>query len=46
VPFAYQFCKHYNQASTFTFGSSNWDTTGFTTAIKDVLTLPNRPQTS
>lgn len=46
TPFAYQICKHYNQASTFTFGSSNWDTTGFTGTPVDILVLPNKPQTS
>lgn len=45
-PFAYQVLKHYGQASTVTFGTSNWNTSGFTNAIVNVFTLPDRPQVS
>jgi len=43
-PFAYQVLKHYGQATTVTFGTSNWNTTGFTNVIVNVATLPDRPQ--
>lgn len=45
-PFAYSVSKHYGQASTFTFGSSNWNTSGHTHVIVNVATLPDRPQVS
>lgn len=45
-PFAYQVLKHYGQASTVTFGTSNWNTSGFTNAIVNVANLPARPQVS
>jgi len=45
-PFAYQILKHYGQASTVTFGSSNWNTSGFTNVIVNVAALPDRPQVS
>lgn len=45
-PFAYQVLKHYAQASTVTFGTSNWNTSGFTNVIVNVATLPARPQVS
>lgn len=44
TPFAYSLSKHYGQASTFTFGSSNWNTSGHTHAITNVAALPDRPQ--
>lgn len=45
-PFAYQVLKHYGTASTITFGTSNWSATGFTNAIVNIATLPDRPQVS
>lgn len=45
-PFAYQVLKHYGQTSTVTFGTSNWNTSGFTNAIVNVSQLPDRPQVS
>lgn len=45
-PFAYQVLKHYGQGSTVTFGTSNWNTSGFTNAIVNVAVLPDRPQIS
>jgi len=46
VPFAYQILKASSSAGTITFGSSNWNATGFTNSIVNVAVLPNRPQTS
>jgi len=46
VPFAYMVSKHYGQGSTFTFGSSNWNISGYSHAIQNILVLPNRPQAS
>jgi len=47
VPFAYQIIKGGSTVSgTWTFGSSNWNATGITSAIVDVFVLPDRPQTS
>lgn len=46
VPFAYQILKAGSDAGTITFGSSNWNATGFTNAIVNVATLPERPQIS
>lgn len=43
-PFAYTVEKHYGQATTWTFGSSNWNVSGHSHAIVDVLELPDRPQ--
>jgi len=45
-PFAYQVLKAGATAGTITIGTSNWNATGFTNVIVNVLTLPNRPQTS
>lgn len=45
-PFAYQVLKAGSTAGTITFGSSNWNATGFTNAIVNVHRLPNRPQES
>ena len=45
-PFAYQILKASSSAGTITFGTSNWNATGFTNAIVNVLVLPDRPQTS
>lgn len=46
VPFAYQVLKASSAAGTITFGSSNWNATGFTNAIVNVAVLPSRPQIS
>lgn len=46
VPFAYQILKASSSAGTITFGTSNWNATGFTNAIVNVAVLPDRPQTS
>lgn len=46
APFAYQVLKAGASAGTITFGSSNWNATGFTNAIVNVAVLPDRPQTS
>jgi hypothetical protein len=43
-PFAYQILKAGSTAGTITFGSSNWNATGFTNTIQNVLVLPDRPQ--
>lgn len=43
-PFAYQVLKAGATAGTITFGSSNWNATGFTNVIQNVLVLPDRPQ--
>lgn len=45
-PFAYQIVKNYGQATTFTFGTSNWNASGASQAIVNVLVLPDRPQVS
>ena len=45
-PFAYSVSKNYGQATTFTFGSSNWNASGHSHAIVNVATLPSRPQVS
>lgn len=46
VPFAYMVAKAADTAGTITFGSSNWNATGFTNAIVNVAMLPRRPQNS
>lgn len=45
-PFAYQVLKASSAAGTITFGSSNWNATGFTNTIVNVAVLPEHPQTS
>lgn len=45
-PFAYQVLKAGSTAGTIAFGTSNWDATGFTNAIVNIFTLPNRGQIS
>ncbi len=43
-PFAYQTLKGGSTLSgTWTFGSSNWNATGLTSAIQNIHTLPPRP---
>lgn len=45
APFAYS--VHQADATTagvFTFGVSNWNATGLTHSVTDVITLPQRPQ--
>jgi len=44
TPFAYQVCKADSTAGTIAFGTTNWNATGFTNEITNVLVLPNRPQ--
>lgn len=47
TPFAYQILKGGSTLSgTWTFGSSNWNATGLTSSIQNVLVLPARPQTA
>lgn len=47
VPFAYQLLKGGATLSgTWTFGSSNWNATGLTSAIKNLAFMPSRPQTA
>lgn len=46
TPFAYQVLKASSTASAVTFGTSNWNATGFTNAIVNVHELPDRPQVS
>lgn len=49
TPFAYQILKQASDGSTAdtsTFGTTDWNGTGFTNAIVDVFTLPRRPQVS
>jgi hypothetical protein len=43
-PFAYQVLKAGSTAGTVTFGTSNWNATGFTNVIVNVSQLPSRPQ--
>jgi len=43
-PFAYQILKAGSTAGTITFGTSNWNATGFTNAIVNIAALPSRPQ--
>jgi hypothetical protein len=45
--FAYHLMKAGSSTvGTFTFGTSNWNATGMTHTVVDVLVLPDRPQTS
>jgi hypothetical protein len=47
APFAYSVHKAGSTTSgTWTFGSSNWNATGVTHAVQDVMELPSRPQVS
>jgi len=43
-PFAYQVLKQHGQTATATFGTSNWNASGFTNAIVNISSLPDRPQ--
>lgn len=43
-PFAYMVLKHYASATSVRFGTSNWNATGFTNAIVNIMQLPDRPQ--
>lgn len=42
--FAYQVLKAGATAGTIVIGTSNWNAAGFTNAIQNVFTLPQRPQ--
>jgi hypothetical protein len=48
APFAYQVLKAgaTASASAIIFGTANWNATGFTNAIVNIASLPNRPQVS
>lgn len=46
VPFATQMLKAASTAGTITFGSSNWNATGFTNSIENVAFLRGRSRTS
>jgi hypothetical protein len=47
APFAYTTHKAGSTTvGTWTFGVSNWNATGLTHTVVDVLTLPQRPQTA
>lgn len=46
APFAYHLMKNGSTGSLFTFGVTNWNSTGMTHVVQDVLVLPDRPQTS
>lgn len=45
-PIAYTLHKNGSTGSAWTFGTSNWNATGMTNVVQDVLVLPDRPQTS
>lgn len=46
TPFCYIIAKHYGQATVFTWGTSNWNTSGASQAHVNILVLPDRPQLS
>jgi hypothetical protein len=46
TPFAYQILKASAAAGSIVFGTSNWNATGFTNAISNVMVLPEHPQTA
>lgn len=47
VPFAYQILKAGATAAlSVIFGTANWNATGFTNTVQDILVMPNRPQAS
>jgi hypothetical protein len=43
TPFAVQYLEAGGTAGTITFGTSNWNATGFTNIIHNVAVLPSRP---
>jgi hypothetical protein len=45
-PVAYIVVKNGATGSAWTFGTSNWNATGITLGIQDVMTLTGRPQVS
>lgn len=46
TPFAYQILRAGSTAGTITFGTSNWNATGFTNVIQNIFVLPEHPQIS
>jgi len=46
VPFAYMILTNGSTGSAFTIGASNWNQTGITVSIKNLLVLPERPAES
>lgn len=44
APFAYIITKAASTASAWTIGTSNWNATGLSHTVQDVLVLPDRPQ--
>jgi len=45
-PIAYMTVANGTTGSNWTFGTSNWNATGITTAIQNVIGMPDRPQTA
>jgi hypothetical protein len=45
-PVSYIVVKNGSTGSNWTFGTSNWNATGITLGIQDVMTLTGRPQVS
>lgn len=43
TPFAIQYLEAGSTAGTITFGTSNWNATGFTNIIHNVAVMPDRP---
>jgi hypothetical protein len=43
---SYIVVKNGSTGSNWTFGTSNWNATGITLGIQDVMTLTGRPQVS
>jgi hypothetical protein len=46
VPFAYCVLKNAATGTLFTFGTSNWNQSGMTITVSDIMAVPNRPQAS
>lgn len=44
LPFGYVVVKNASTGSAWTYGASNWTSTGLTDTYHDVSTLPRRPQ--
>lgn len=42
-PFALQLVKRDSTGAAWTFGTSNWNATGITDLIHDILTMPDKP---